>query len=230
MKACRQPFCLKCQALLTFHTAHAQRGQAFLSSGNPVLGGWREEKVADISGPSCSTLDRAWDRAIHGINHYFSGRKKQENQLRYPVDSDLCDGQRYPTFEQSRLASSPTGLDVRRQRHAHRGWLHSPLDMESLLAVYENGMYYIHCTHFLFILENTYSEVNTYLWGRVTIFLVLIKNELIKGEGKQSTIRQYAACKLFRLGYCKLRNDKLKMQNGNGKQFILRPIKCSRLK
>jgi len=35
-----------------------------------MVGGWGEEKVADISGPGCSTLDRAWDRAIHGMNHY----------------------------------------------------------------------------------------------------------------------------------------------------------------
>ena len=63
-------FCLKCQAPLTFHTAPAQRCQASLSPGRPVVGGWGEEKVADISGAGCSTLDRAWDKAIHGINHY----------------------------------------------------------------------------------------------------------------------------------------------------------------
>ena len=63
-------FCLKCQGPLTFHTAHAQPRQASLSITHQMVGGWGEEKVADISGAGCSTLDRAWDKAIHGINHY----------------------------------------------------------------------------------------------------------------------------------------------------------------
>ena len=37
--------------------------------------------------------------AIHRINHYPVD-KYYGNQLRYPVDSDLSGGQRYPTFEQ----------------------------------------------------------------------------------------------------------------------------------
>ena len=39
------------------------------------------------------------DSAIHWINHYPAD-KYLENQLRYPMDSGLCDGQRYPPSEQ----------------------------------------------------------------------------------------------------------------------------------
>ena len=39
------------------------------------------------------------DSTIHRINHYPAD-KYQGNQLRYPLDSDLSRGQRYPTFEQ----------------------------------------------------------------------------------------------------------------------------------
>ena len=39
------------------------------------------------------------DSAIHWINHYPAA-KYYENQLRYPLDSDLSGGQRYLTFEQ----------------------------------------------------------------------------------------------------------------------------------
>ena len=39
------------------------------------------------------------DSAIHRINHYPAD-KYYGNQLRYPLDSDLSGGQRYPTFEQ----------------------------------------------------------------------------------------------------------------------------------
>ena len=39
------------------------------------------------------------DSAIHRINHYPAD-KYYRNQLRYPLDSDLSGGQRYPTFEQ----------------------------------------------------------------------------------------------------------------------------------
>ena len=61
---------------------------------------------------------------------------------------------------------------------------------------------YIPCTHFLFSLENIFCEVNTYLWGRLSILLVLIKNELIK---YYTVVR---SMQIVRLGYCKLRNDK----------------------
>ena len=39
------------------------------------------------------------DSTIHRINHYPAD-KYYGNQLRYPLDSDLSGGQRYPTFEQ----------------------------------------------------------------------------------------------------------------------------------
>ena len=39
------------------------------------------------------------DSAIHRINHYPVD-KYYGNQLRYPLDSDLSCGKRYPTFEQ----------------------------------------------------------------------------------------------------------------------------------
>ena len=39
------------------------------------------------------------DSAIHRINHYPAD-KYYGNQLRYPLDSDLSGGWRYPTFEQ----------------------------------------------------------------------------------------------------------------------------------
>ena len=48
------------------------------------------------------------DSAIHRINHYPAD-KYYGNQLRYPLDSDLSGGLRYPTFEQpgpERLPSS----------------------------------------------------------------------------------------------------------------------------
>ena len=38
------------------------------------------------------------DSAIHQINHYPRD-KYYGNQLRYPLNSDLSGGQRYPTFE-----------------------------------------------------------------------------------------------------------------------------------
>ena len=40
------------------------------------------------------------DNAIHWINCY-SADKCWQNKLRYPLDSDLSGGQRYPLFEQS---------------------------------------------------------------------------------------------------------------------------------
>ena len=39
------------------------------------------------------------DSAIHRINHHPAD-KYYGNQLRYPLDSDLSGGYRYPTFEQ----------------------------------------------------------------------------------------------------------------------------------
>ena len=39
------------------------------------------------------------DSGIHRINHYPAD-KYYENELRYPLDSDLSGGLRYPTFEQ----------------------------------------------------------------------------------------------------------------------------------
>ena len=39
------------------------------------------------------------DSAIQRINHYPAD-KYYGNQLRYPLDSDLSGGLRYPTFEQ----------------------------------------------------------------------------------------------------------------------------------
>ena len=42
------------------------------------------------------------DRAIHRITRYPAG-KYYENQLRYPLDSDLSSEECYPPFEQSEL-------------------------------------------------------------------------------------------------------------------------------
>ena len=39
------------------------------------------------------------DSAVHRIN-YYPADKHPQNQLSYPVDSDLSRGQRYPAFEQ----------------------------------------------------------------------------------------------------------------------------------
>ena len=39
------------------------------------------------------------DSAIHRTNHYWPNKHRQ-NQLSYPVDSDLSGGWRYPLFEQ----------------------------------------------------------------------------------------------------------------------------------
>ena len=39
------------------------------------------------------------DSAVHRINHY-PGDKRYQNQLSYPMDSDLSGGQRYLSFEQ----------------------------------------------------------------------------------------------------------------------------------
>ena len=82
--------------------------------------------------------------------------------MRYPLDSDLSVESAIQRFNNRDQTSKLSNWGR---------WLHSPLETESLLVVYENGMYYIHCAHFLFSLENTYSEVNTYLWGRVTTLL-----------------------------------------------------------
>ena len=49
----------------------------------------------NVLAPVVQTLDSA----IHRINHYPAD-KYYGNQLRYPPDSDLSGGQRYPTFEQ----------------------------------------------------------------------------------------------------------------------------------
>ena len=51
--------------------------------------------VEIVLAPVVQTLDSA----IHRINHY-PGDKYDGNQLRYPLDSDLSSGWRYPTFEQ----------------------------------------------------------------------------------------------------------------------------------
>ena len=39
------------------------------------------------------------DSAIHRINRHLED-KYYETELRYPMDSDLSSGKRYPTFEQ----------------------------------------------------------------------------------------------------------------------------------
>ena len=39
------------------------------------------------------------DSAIHWINRHLED-KYYENELHYPMDSDLSSGKRYPTFEQ----------------------------------------------------------------------------------------------------------------------------------
>ena len=38
------------------------------------------------------------DKAIHWINRYLAD-KSQQNKPRYPLDSDLSSGYRYPAFE-----------------------------------------------------------------------------------------------------------------------------------
>ena len=48
---------------------------------------------------SLAAVVQTLDSAIHRINPYPAG-KYYGNQLRYPLDSDLSGGQRYPTFEQ----------------------------------------------------------------------------------------------------------------------------------
>ena len=55
---------------------------------------------ADIcSGLSPATVVEKLDSAIHRINRYLED-KFYENQLRYPLDSDLSSEKRYLTFEQ----------------------------------------------------------------------------------------------------------------------------------
>ena len=50
------------------------------------------------------------DSAIHRINHYPED-KYYENQLRYPLDSNLSGGWRYPPFEQ--LGPDHIGVGVK---------------------------------------------------------------------------------------------------------------------
>ena len=51
--------------------------------------------IVNEQAPVVQTLDSV----IHQINHY-PAYKYYGNQLRYPLDSDLSGGLRYPTFEQ----------------------------------------------------------------------------------------------------------------------------------
>ena len=63
-------------------------------SNDDVLFAWTGMDFGGLA-PVIQTLDSA----IHRINHYPAA-KYYGNQLRYPLDSDLSGGQRYPTFEQ----------------------------------------------------------------------------------------------------------------------------------
>ena len=54
---------------------------------------WQSGKIPEPQAPVVQTLDSA----IHRINHYPAD-KYYGNQLRYPLDSDLSGGWRYPTF------------------------------------------------------------------------------------------------------------------------------------
>ena len=57
-------------------------------------------KALDIYRPKAlAPVVQTLDSAIHRINHYPVD-KYYGNQLRYPRDSDLSGGWRYPTFEQ----------------------------------------------------------------------------------------------------------------------------------
>ena len=56
-------------------------------------------KIEYLSGPVVQRVDKA----IHWINRYLAD-KSQQNKPRYPMDSDLSVGYRYPAFDQPRPA------------------------------------------------------------------------------------------------------------------------------
>ena len=55
---------------------------------------WAMNRISELA----SVVQKV-DSAIHRINHYPADEHYQ-NQLSYPVDSDLSSGYRYPPFEQ----------------------------------------------------------------------------------------------------------------------------------
>ena len=60
---------------------------------------WSCKVIGAICLICLASVVQTLDGAIHRINHYPAD-KYYGNQLRYPVDSYLSCGERYPTFEQ----------------------------------------------------------------------------------------------------------------------------------
>ena len=58
-----------------------------------------DERTVALRFVSQAQVVQKLDSAIHRINHYPVD-KYYGNQLRYPLNSDLSGGYRYPTFEQ----------------------------------------------------------------------------------------------------------------------------------